>query len=83
MMVGNMPDKSVDEYKEKVEELTDEEKWNIYSGGESMAEAPMTEFLEHHGLESDFRTDLEQSMLVGYGVGNSRENQQGNAPEIG
>ncbi|MDT0574109.1 hypothetical protein RM704_42795 [Streptomyces sp. DSM 3412] len=84
-MVGDMSDKSVDEHKEKMEDLTDTEKKAIYSAGESMAEAPMTDFMEHHGVHknSEFRQEVRESMLIGYGVGNDRENQQGNAPETG
>ncbi|MFG2318762.1 hypothetical protein [Streptomyces tendae] len=84
-MVGDMSDNSVDEHKEKVEDLTDKEKDKIYSAGESMAEAPMEEFLDQHGVSwnDDFSQVLRESMLLGYGVGNDRENQQGNDPETG
>jgi hypothetical protein len=84
-MVCDMSDKSVDEHKEKMEDLTDTERKAIYSAGESMAEAPMTDFMEHHGVRknSEFRQEVRESMLIGYGVGNDRENQQGNAPETG
>ncbi|MFJ3209542.1 hypothetical protein [Streptomyces flaveolus] len=84
-MVGDISDNSVDEHKEKVEELTREEKTKIYSAGEGMAEAPMEEFLRHNGVDpnSKFGQDLRESMLIGYGVGNDRENQQGNDPETG
>ncbi|MEU6099928.1 hypothetical protein [Streptomyces flaveolus] len=84
-MVGDISDNSVDEHKEKVEELTREEKTKIYSAGEGLAEAPMEEFLRHNGVDpnSDFGQDLRESMLIGYGVGNDRENQQGNDPETG
>ncbi|MEU3897709.1 hypothetical protein [Streptomyces sp. NPDC045251] len=84
-MVGDMSDKSVDEHKEKVEDLTDKEKDKIYSAGERMAETPMEEFLAHNGVGSNevFNQDLHESMLLGYGVGNDRENQQGNDPETG
>ncbi|MDX3584886.1 hypothetical protein [Streptomyces europaeiscabiei] len=85
MAVGDMSDKSVDEHKEKLEELTDVEKNKIYSSGESMAEAPMEDFMKRHdvGKNSDFGVDLRQSMLAGYGVGNDRAKQQGNGPETG
>ncbi|MCC9708301.1 hypothetical protein E4N62_25385 [Streptomyces sp. MNU76] len=85
-MVGDMSEKSVDEHKEKIEELTREERTAIYSGGERMAEAPMEDFLERHvaePLKSPFARDLRESMVIGYGVGNDRENQQGNDPETG
>jgi hypothetical protein len=51
-----------------------------------MAEAPMEEFLRGQGLDakkSVFGQNLYESMLIGYGVGNDRENQQGNGPETG
>ncbi|MEU1011958.1 hypothetical protein [Streptomyces sp. NPDC005890] len=85
-MVGDISDNSVDEHKEKMEELTEEERKKIYSGGESMAESPMEEFLQHHGVDpgkDEFAQDLRESMLIGYGTGNDRENQQGNDPETG
>ncbi|GGY70030.1 hypothetical protein GCM10010300_11570 [Streptomyces olivaceoviridis] len=84
-LVGDVSDNSVDEHKEKMEDLTREEKTKVYSAGEGMAEAPMEEFLERRGVGKDsvFRQDLHESMLIGYGVGNDRENQQGNDPETG
>ncbi|MEU4149456.1 hypothetical protein [Streptomyces sp. NPDC026659] len=85
-MVGDISDNTVDEHKEKMEDLTDQEKNKIYSGGESMAEAPMEDFLERHGVNprtNVFAQDLRESMLLGYGVGNDREKQQGNDPETG
>ncbi|MET9016265.1 hypothetical protein ABZX74_36060 [Streptomyces olivaceoviridis] len=84
-MVGDVSDNSVDEHKEKMEDLTREEKTRVYSAGEGMAEAPMEEFLERRGVGKDsvFGQDLHESMLIGYGVGNDRENQQGNDPETG
>ncbi|PWJ04625.1 hypothetical protein DKG34_27080 [Streptomyces sp. NWU49] len=85
-MVGDISDNSVDEHKEKMEELTDEERMEIFSAGETLAEAPMEEFLRRHVPDpgnSTFAQDLRESMLIGYGVGNDRENQQGNGPETG
>ncbi|MEU0136138.1 hypothetical protein ABZ172_19220 [Streptomyces sp. NPDC006296] len=84
-MVGDMSDNSVDEHKEKVEELTRDEKTKVYSAGESMAESPMEEFMERNGVTSDssFGQDLKESMRIGYATGNDRENQQGNDPETG
>ncbi|MEU3069516.1 hypothetical protein ABZ712_21810 [Streptomyces sp. NPDC006906] len=83
--VGDISDNSVDKSKEKAEELTRKE-WNsIYRSGESMAEAPMEAFLALHATKEDtkLREDLNESMLLGYGVGNERENQQGADPETG
>jgi hypothetical protein len=84
-MVGEISDKSVDEHKEKMDDLTEVEKKKIYSAGESMAEAPMEEFLQQHGVGKNnvFGQDLHESMLIGYGVGNDRAKQQGNGPETG
>ncbi|MDL5204301.1 hypothetical protein [Streptomyces sp. ALI-76-A] len=85
-MIGDVSDKSVDEHKEKIEELTDEERMAIFSAGEALAEAPMEAFLQRHVPDpenSPFVQDLRESMLIGYGVGNDRENQQGNRPETG
>ncbi|MFD4222615.1 hypothetical protein [Streptomyces griseus] len=84
-VVGDISDNSVDKSKEKAEQLTREE-WNsIYRSGESMAEAPMEDFLALHAAKEDaeLREDLKESMLLGYGVGNERENQQGVDPEAG
>ncbi|APS21301.1 hypothetical protein TK78_21990 [Streptomyces sp. Tue 6075] len=84
-VVGDVSDKSVDKSKEKAEELTEKEWKIIYRSGESMAEAPMEEFLALHATEEDtkLREDLKQAVLLGYGVGNDRENQQGVNPETG
>ncbi|MFJ7773305.1 hypothetical protein ACIQ1J_34240 [Streptomyces sp. NPDC097107] len=85
-MVGDISDKSVDEHKQKMEELTDEERIAIFSAGEALAEAPMEDFLRSHITEPDnstFVQDLRESMLIGYGVGNDRTTQQGNRPETG
>ncbi|WP_299538316.1 hypothetical protein [uncultured Streptomyces sp.] len=83
--IGDMSDNSVDASKEKAEELTEQE-WNrIYRSGESMAEAPMEEFLASNTTDKDseFRQDMKESMRLGYSTGNDRENQQGRAPETG
>ncbi|MFF0507260.1 hypothetical protein ACFYUH_27175 [Streptomyces fimicarius] len=84
-VVGDFSDSSVEKSKEKAEENTREE-WNsIYSYGEVMAEAPMEDFISLHTTEDDsgLREDLRQAMIVGYGAGNDRENQQGADPETG
>ncbi|MEU4682854.1 hypothetical protein [Streptomyces xinghaiensis] len=81
-MVGDVSDNSVDEHKEKVEDLIQDEKFKIYSAGESMAEAPMEAFIGHNGVtDRDVVQDLKESMRLGYSTGNEREDQQGNAPE--
>ncbi|MBO1335610.1 hypothetical protein [Streptomyces sp. VRA16 Mangrove soil] len=84
-MVGDISDNSVDEHKEKIEELTREEKTKVYSSGESLAESPMEEFMQRNGVTSDSELgqDLKEAMRIGYATGNDRENQQGNDPETG
>ncbi|TGN76732.1 hypothetical protein E5083_16270 [Streptomyces bauhiniae] len=85
-VVGDVADNSVDEHKEKLEDLSRTEKTKIYSAGESMAEAPMEGFMLRNGVDRDndvFAQDLRESMLLGYGVGNDRARQQGNDPETG
>jgi hypothetical protein len=84
-LVGDVSDNSVDENKEKVEDLTQEQKRKIYFSGESAAESPMERFMERNGVEtrSEFGQDLKESQLAGYEAGNSRAKQQGNAPETG
>ncbi|MEV4334219.1 hypothetical protein AB0K02_27440 [Streptomyces sp. NPDC049597] len=84
-VVGDVSDKSIDEHKNNLEELTREEKTRVYTGGEGMAEAPITGFLRYHGIDynSNFGQDLKESMRVGYGTGNDREDQQGADPETG
>ncbi|WP_432056793.1 hypothetical protein [Streptomyces sp. bgisy022] len=81
--VGNVSDDAVDEHKEKVEDLADDQKKAIYSAGERMIDAPVEAFLYRNGMSrtSDFGEDLILSKLIGYGVGNDRAQQQGNAPE--
>lgn len=84
-VIGDVSDNSVDEHKDKVDELTREEKTKVYSSGESMAEAPMEQFMVYHNVDinNDFGQDLKESMRVGYSTGNSREDQQGSDPETG
>ncbi|MFD6200227.1 hypothetical protein ACWCQF_01555 [Streptomyces rubiginosohelvolus] len=84
-VVGDVSDNSVDEHKEKIEELNEKERKKVYSAGESLAESPMEEFMRRHGVtsRSEFGQDLKESMRVGYGAGNDREEQQGNDSETG
>lgn len=79
-IVGGVSENSIDQHKEKVEDLIGEEKTKIYSSGESLAEAPMEGFLAQHGRDG-LREDLVQSQSVGYGEGNARAKQQGHAPK--
>lgn len=83
--IGDVSDQSVEEHKEKADQLTREEKTRVFRSGESMAEAPMEGFLKRHpaAADGDFPQDLRESMRLGYAVGNDREDQQGNDPETG
>ncbi|MBD9732780.1 hypothetical protein IGX29_13370 [Streptomyces sp. H28] len=84
-LVGNVSDTSVDEHKEKVEDLNAEERKRIYAAGETMAEAPVEWFLRRNDVNvksSGFAADLTESVQIGYGVGNDRQRQQGNGPEV-
>ncbi|WP_256104552.1 hypothetical protein [Streptomyces sp. ODS05-4] len=84
-VVGDISDNSVDEHKEKAEEVVADERQKIYRSGESMASSPMKAFIEANGVqyESTFERDLKDAMNGGYLKGNARENQQGNDPETG
>ncbi|MEV6165985.1 DUF6571 family protein [Streptomyces sp. NPDC052052] len=84
-VIGDVSDNSIDEHKEKIDELTRGEKTKVYSAGESMAEAPMERFMAQHDVDinSNFGQNLKEAMRVGYSTGNSREDQQGNDPETG
>ncbi|GGP68017.1 hypothetical protein [Streptomyces melanogenes] len=84
-VVGDWSDKKVDDHKEKIEELTREQKTAVFKAGEYSAESPMKRFMSYHGIwsRSEFAQDLQDAVDLGYVKGNSRENQQGNDPETG
>ncbi len=84
-VIGDVSENSVDEHKEKIEDLNEEERKRVYSAGESLAESPMEAFMRQHGVNtrSEFGQDLKESMRVGYSTGNDRERQQGNDSETG
>ncbi|MFE2597941.1 hypothetical protein ACFXCZ_15830 [Streptomyces sp. NPDC059396] len=84
-VIGDWSDGSIDKHKEKIEELTREEKTTVFRAGEHSAEAPMKHFRDQHGIDmnSEFGRDLRDSVDLGYAKGNDRENQQGNDPETG
>src|SRR5690606_2334127 len=84
-LVGDVSDKSVDEHKEKVEDLVEQERKKIYAAGEEMTEGPLENFMTRHGISygSALREDLVNSRLIGYGAGNDRAQQVGNEPETG
>ncbi|MFF3289806.1 hypothetical protein [Streptomyces sp. NPDC003023] len=80
--IGDESDKSVGEHKQKIEDLTSAERRAVFSAGEGAAEAPMQRFMRYHDIDhnSNLGMDLKESMRIGYGTGNDRENQQGNSP---
>ncbi|MFE3664815.1 hypothetical protein ACFXOR_17860 [Streptomyces sp. NPDC059164] len=84
-VIGDVSENSVDEHKERIEDLNEEERKRVYSAGESLAESPMEAFMRQHGVStrSEFGQDLKESMRVGYSIGNDRERQQGNDSETG
>ncbi|MEU3005834.1 hypothetical protein [Streptomyces sp. NPDC007020] len=84
-VIGDVSENSVDEHKEKIEDLNEKERKRVYSAGESLAESPMEAFMRQHGVStrSEFGQDLKESMRVGYSIGNDRERQQGNDSETG
>lgn len=83
--IGDVLENSVDKEKEKVEDLTHDDKVKIFQAGESMAEAPMEGFMRRHNISirSEFGRDLIDSMGDGYGKGNDRARQQGSSSETG
>ncbi|MEU1123611.1 hypothetical protein ABZ371_08520 [Streptomyces sp. NPDC005899] len=89
-VVGGMGDKAIDENKEKLEDLTADEKKIVYTAGEAYTESPVDDFLARHKGEVealDARTegslaeDMDDSRLIGYGDGNLRARVQGVGPE--
>ncbi|MEU9338253.1 hypothetical protein AB0D49_34745 [Streptomyces sp. NPDC048290] len=81
-IIGDISGNSIDQHKEKVEDLNATQRIAIYSAGERLAEAPMEAFLRQHReaiLPVD-RQDFRESMKAGYSAGNDRENQQGHDP---
>ncbi|MFE4646472.1 hypothetical protein ACFRFS_36650, partial [Streptomyces sp. NPDC056730] len=84
-VVGDWSDNSIEKNKEKIEELTGEEKSAVFESGEASALAPTLDFICRHELdpEHEFSVELEQSANLGYLRGNSRAMQQGHGPETG
>ncbi|MFE4663614.1 hypothetical protein ACFRI7_02150 [Streptomyces sp. NPDC056716] len=79
--VGDLSQGSVDEHKEKIEELNETETKAIYSAGEQRVEVSVTDFIERYmDYQDDSAQDLRQSAMLGYSTGNDRENQQGHDP---
>ncbi|MFF2066492.1 hypothetical protein ACFVWZ_32600 [Streptomyces sp. NPDC058200] len=84
-VIGDWSDNSIEEHKEKIEDLTSEEKTAVFESGEAIALAPVNHFIDYYGIdrESTFGMDLRVSASGGYADGNRRENQQGHDPETG
>ncbi|PRH77590.1 hypothetical protein C6N75_19490 [Streptomyces solincola] len=80
-LVGNISENSVEEHKGNTEDAIEEDRKKIYKAGESLAESPKDAFIQEHVRDADFAETLGNSMLIGYGEGIDRENQQGNDPE--
>ncbi|MDQ0796110.1 hypothetical protein [Streptomyces sp. B1I3] len=89
-VLGGMGEKVIDENKEKMDDLTDTEKYAVYTAGEVYTETPVEDFASRHKEEIDkldARTegslveDLHESRLVGYQDGNLRARVQGTGPE--
>ncbi|MGW1017479.1 hypothetical protein [Streptomyces niveus] len=84
-----MGEKVIDENKEEMDDLTDTEKYAVYTAGEVYTETPVEDFVSRHKEEIDkldARTeaslveDQHLSRLVGYQDGNLRARVQGASP---
>ncbi|MFE7572361.1 hypothetical protein ACFU76_36405 [Streptomyces sp. NPDC057539] len=84
-IIGDWSDNSIDKNKEKIEDLTGEERSAVFESGESVALSPARNFIDHCALdpESAFGVDLRESAELGYERGNRRAMQQGPDPEVG
>ncbi|WP_330435370.1 hypothetical protein OIC43_27420 [Streptomyces sp. NBC_00825] len=88
-LVGGMGEDAIDKNKEKVDDLTAEQRAAIYTAGENYTEAPVDNFVARHKEEIDrldartggsLAEDLDDSRLLGYGDGNLRARVQGVGP---
>ncbi|MCX4847709.1 hypothetical protein [Streptomyces sp. NBC_00893] len=88
-VVGGMGEDTIDKNKEKVDDLTAEQRAAIYTAGENYTEAPVDNFVARHKEEIDrldartgggLAEDLDDSRLLGYGDGNLRARVQGVDP---
>ncbi|MEV4976263.1 hypothetical protein [Streptomyces scopuliridis] len=84
-VIGDWSDNSIEKNKEKIEDLTGQERSAVFESGESIALSPARNFIDHYdlGSESEFGVDLRESAELGYGRGNRRAAQQGPGPETG
>ncbi|MGW1766144.1 hypothetical protein ACWCQL_18980 [Streptomyces sp. NPDC002073] len=82
-VVGEWSDKAVDDHEEEVEGQIHGERKAIFMAGEHSAEAPMAAFMGRYAIQYDsvLGVDLRQAVRDGYGTGNWRAAQQGQAPE--
>ncbi|MEL5958621.1 hypothetical protein AADR41_28320 [Streptomyces sp. CLV115] len=88
-VVGGMGEDAIDKNKEKVDDLTAEQRAAIYTAGENYTETPVDNFVARHKEEIDrvdartggsLAEDLDDSRLLGYGDGNLRARVQGVGP---
>ncbi|MFD8826201.1 hypothetical protein ACFV1C_28085 [Streptomyces sp. NPDC059605] len=88
-VVGGMGEDAIDKNKEKVDDLTSEQRAAIYTAGESYTETPVDNFVDRHKAEiekldartdGDLAEDLDDARLIGYGNGNLRARVQGVDP---
>ncbi|MET9917742.1 hypothetical protein ABZZ04_11740 [Streptomyces sp. NPDC006435] len=88
-VVGGMGEDAIDKNKEKVDDLTSEQKAAVYTAGEIYTETPVGNFVDRHREEidridsrtgGDLAEDLDDARLIGYGTGNLRARVQGVSP---
>lgn len=88
-VIGGMGEEAIDKNKEKVDDLTSEQKAAVYTAGESYTETPVSNFVDRHREEidridsrtgGDLAEDLDDARLIGYGTGNLRARVQGVSP---
>ncbi|MFD7491365.1 hypothetical protein ACFV8T_02950 [Streptomyces sp. NPDC059832] len=88
-VVGGMGEDAIDKNKEKVDDLTAEQREAVYKAGESYTETPVENFVDRHKEEidkldartsGDLAEDLDDARLIGYGIGNLRARVQGVGP---
>ncbi|MFE4916615.1 hypothetical protein ACFRCX_34520 [Streptomyces sp. NPDC056652] len=84
-LIGDWSDSSIEENKEKIEELTGAERSAVFKSGESSALSPAQNLIDYYDLdrESVFSVNLRESAELGYGRGNRRAMQQLSGPETG
>ncbi|RST02994.1 hypothetical protein EF910_22220 [Streptomyces sp. WAC07149] len=78
-VIGEWSDETKEKHKDAVDGQTHASNKAMFRAGEYSAEAPMTRFVERHGIDPNggFGNDLAESVRVGYLSGNSVARQQG------